>query len=98
MHYVYRCSGTVTRHLERVVEVTLTYDQLHPERVTISTVEFEDNSVDLDVEEGELTRDDDNDYSDQFDPPEDEYPEVEPPEYEPPDQEPPDYEPSEEEP
>lgn len=64
MHYVYRCSGTVTRDLERVVEITLAYVQLHPERVTISTAKFEDNSVDLDVEEGELTRDDDNDYSD----------------------------------
>lgn len=76
----------MTRTLERVVEVSLAYEVDHPERVTITDLDFEGNSVDLDVEEHELSRDDDNDYDDM------EPPDYDPDETEPPDREPPDHE------
>ncbi len=92
MHYVWTASGSVTRTLERVVEVSLSYEVDHPERCTITGLDFEDNSVDLDVSEHELSRDDDNEYDD-IEPPDYGPDDTGPPDYEPPDYEPPDYEP-----
>ena len=70
MHYVYRASGTVSRELELTVEVEITYEQEHPENITIDQVKIEDRSFDLGVEETELERDYDGDEWEEYDPPE----------------------------
>ena len=85
MHYVFRITGTVERKMEMTAEVTVKYDKEKPERVTIECVEFEDNNIEIFVEEQELERVDDNDYSDEWEPPDYEPPNYEPPDYEPPD-------------
>src|SRR5262249_50220486 len=68
VYYVFRMAGTVARTVHLTAEVTVAYDKDDPEQVTIESVEFEDNSVELFVEEQELERVDDNDYSDGMEP------------------------------
>ena len=102
MHYVFRMAGMVARTVDKTAEVTVKYDKVNPEQITIETVEFDDSNVELFVEEQELERVDDNDYG--MEPPESEPEDVEPPDYEPPDlvepedMEPPDFEPPDQEP
>jgi hypothetical protein len=100
VYYVFRMAGTVVRIVDMTAEVAVKYDKDDPEQVTVESVEFEESSVELYVEEQELERVDDNDYSDDKEPPDYEPPEdMEPPDYEPPeDMEPPDYEPQDYEP
>ncbi len=93
MHYVFRMAGTVARTVDKTAEVTVKYDKDDPEQVTIESVEFDDSSVELFVEEQELERVDDNDYDYDMEPPDCEPEDVEPPDYEPPDHEPEDAEP-----
>jgi hypothetical protein len=98
VYYVFRIAGTVSRTVRKTAEVTVKYDKETREQITIESVEFEDTSVELFVEEDELERVDDNDYEYDMEPPdcepEDvELPNYEPPDYEPEDAEPPDYEP-----
>jgi hypothetical protein len=90
---MYRIAGTVARTVEKTAEVTVQYDKEDPEQVTIESVEFQDNSVELFVDEDELERVDDNDYGYDMEPPD-----CEPDDLKPPDSEPPDYEPEDVEP
>ena len=98
VHYMFRIGGTVARTVEKTAEATVKYDKENPEQVTVESVEFEDNSVELFVEEEELERVDDNDYPYDWEPPDMEPPDMEPPDMEPPDMEPPDMEPPDMEP
>ena len=75
VHYMFRIAGTVERTVEKTAEVKVKYDKGDPEQVTIESVEFDENSIELFVEEDELERVDENDYGME---PED----VEPPDYE----------------
>lgn len=103
IYYVFRLAGAIARSIDMTAEVAVKYAKDNPEQVTIESVKFEENNVELFVEEQELERVDDNDYSDEMEPPEfepddREPPDYEPPEYEPQDYEPPDYEPPDYEP
>jgi hypothetical protein len=62
MHYVFRLAGTVDRTVDLTAEATVKYDKADPEQVTIESVDFEENSVELFVEEHELERLDDSTY------------------------------------
>ena len=103
---MFRIAGTVARTVKKTAEVAVKYDKEDPEQVTIESVAFEDNSVELFVEKDELERVYDNEYD--MEPPDYEPPDYEPPDcepedmepsdYEPPDCEPPDYEPEDVEP
>jgi hypothetical protein len=68
MYYAFRMAGTVARTMDLTAEVTVQYDSDAPEQVTIESVEFEESSLELFVEEQELERVDDNDYSDDMEP------------------------------
>jgi len=63
MHYIFRLAGTVARTVEKTAEVKVQYDEENAE-VIIESVDFEDNGMELFVEEQELERVDDNDCSD----------------------------------
>lgn len=89
MHYVFRIAGTVARTVDKTAEVTVKYDKDDPEHVTTESVEFDDSSVELFVEEQELERVDDNDYD--MESPDCEPGDIEPSDYAPPDYEPPDH-------
>jgi len=70
MHYMYRVSGSASRELELMVEVEITYDQEHPEDVTIDQIKVENRSFDLGIEETELELDyDEDDPYDDYEPP-----------------------------
>jgi hypothetical protein len=87
VYYVFRMTGTVERTVDMTAEVAVKYNKDNPEQVTIDSVVFEEDGVELFVEEGELQRVEDDDTGPPaYEPPE----EMEPPDYEPPDYEPPD--------
>ncbi len=96
VYFMWRMAGTVARTVNLTAQVTVTYNKDDPEQVTIESVEFEENGVEVFVEEQELERVDDNDYD--MEPPDCEPQGVEPPDYEPLDQEPEDVEPPDYEP
>jgi hypothetical protein len=75
VYYVFRMAGTVARTGEKTAELTVKYEKDAPEQVTIESVEFEENGVELFVEEQELERVDESDCD--YD--------MEPTDYEPPD-------------
>jgi hypothetical protein len=50
VHYVFRMAGTVVRTVDMTAEVAVKYNEDDPEQVTIESVEFEENSVELFVE------------------------------------------------
>ena len=72
--FVFRRSGSVEGDDEVEATLTLQYDQAHPDRVTFGAVAFAQQEVHVSFEDGDLSREDDNDYDD-FD-----FPDVETPE------------------
>src|SRR5262249_39107176 len=63
IYYVYRIAGTVVRTVNMTAEVAVKYDVNNPEQITIENANFEENNVELFVEEHELERVDDHDYA-----------------------------------
>jgi len=68
MYYAFRMAGTVARTVNLTAEVTVKSNKDDPQQVTIESVEFEEGSVELFVDEHELERVDDNDYPDDMEP------------------------------
>ena len=68
IYYVFRMAGMVARIVNLTAELTVKYDKEDPEQVTIESVEFEEGSVGLFVDEQELERVDDNDCSEDMEP------------------------------
>jgi hypothetical protein len=52
---VWRLAGRIEREIERDVTLTVTYDEKHPEDVEIGSVEFGNKSVEIEVDEHELS-------------------------------------------
>ena len=52
---VWHLRGSAEQEIERDVAVSVTYDVKRPENVTISKVEFEDKSVEIEVDEQDLS-------------------------------------------
>lgn len=80
VHYVFRIAGTVARILDLTAEVVVKFVKENPEQVTIASVDFEENSIEIFVEVSEMERVNDDDYD--YD-----YESIEPPDCEPEDME-----------
>jgi hypothetical protein len=66
MNSVWRVSGSIEQQTELDATIAVTYDVNRPEHITIGRVRFDDRSIELDVDDDQLTRDDD-DESDEMD-------------------------------
>lgn len=63
---VWRISGQIEQEIEVEVSIHCGYNPNSPETIEISSVELECGSIELDPEDGELTRDDDDEREDDY--------------------------------